>query len=1091
MSRLFRYAPMFVILISVVHAQETNCNISGFVSTSEGDVLEGATVKVVHLPTQNVYMTRTNAKGYFHIFNLKPGGPYHVSISFVGYQTKGLDDLFAEFNNEYFHSKTYGREFRFFILDREEKELQAIVAGQKKTNEKSIGTTTIITPSLMKDLPSISRNLQDYARLVPQSKVSGDGAMSFAGQNSKFNAIFIDGSNNQDLLGVSSNGIAGGQTLSPPVSMDAIEEIKILLSPYEVQFGNFTGGSLNAITRSGSNQFKSSVWYYFRNEQMAGKSPTQDAVKNERTKLTPFFNNTLGAWISGPLIRDKLFHFTSLEWQKEDQPQPFDMSEYKGKSSRQQLDALRDTLLRRYGYEPGRYDENFNNLRALRFITKIDWNPSLRHKITLTYRLNSAERQAPQLANGSTMVRYLNNGYQIFSNTHVGTFEWRSFLNSKLSSRFLVTYTDQKDDRQILGKPFPAVNILDGPGTIVLGASGASQVSLFKGKDLAILQVFKLIQNRQVFTLGTDLGFSWMNDLILSSYYGNYQYKKLEDFLSNAYPSRYSRTLMKSEIPVNDQSSAAGAKFMTSRLGFFIQDEYQFNPDLRLRFGVRVDGNSWNTDYPADEYFNTVAIPSISAYYDLKGARSGSVPKTHWQMAPRLELAARIPDENVTLKFGTGIFTGHILNIWASEIYNYQSASLDITPALFNLTFNPDVVSQPGFKSLGLDPEKSKGNIVVAARNFKYPTVWRMSSSIEKRIGKGWNTGIEFLLTRNLHEIRYTNVNILPPVQTSAGAGSRSVYSVYAQPPRVPMSGGNPYSNILLLGNSESSKGYSYSLSAVISSPSSLRSAFTASYTFGNSKALFEPTGVSGPNFQQWRSLETINGRNSGLRSISDFDLAHRVYVYGMRKFIYAGGRVSTTVSLFYQGQSGQPYSYVYERSMVNDHGQNESFDLIYVPTSKELQEMRFIPIIENDRNYTTEQQKEMLEKFIQSDHYLNSIRGSFSQRNKARLPFTHTVDIRIQQEFMIKTGKSDLRFGIHFDVFNFLNMLNHEWGRIYVIPGDNFALVRFDKFVSANDLTPQYQFFPVNGKPWSVQTSTAPGNSARWISQLGFRFYL
>jgi hypothetical protein len=277
----------------------------------------------------------------------------------------------------------------------------------------------------------------------------------------------------------------------------------------------------------------------------------------------------------------------------------------------------------------------------------------------------------------------------------------------------------------------------------------------------------------------------------------------------------------------------------------------------------------------------------------------------------------------------------------------------------------------------------------------------------------------------------------------------------------------------------------------VISSPSDLRSAFTASYTFGHSNALFEPTGFSAPNLFQWKTLEAINGRNSGIRSISDFDLAHRVYVYGMHKFIYAQGKVSTTVSLFYQGQSGQPYSYIYERSIVNDFGQSENNDLIYVPTSKELQAMSFIPITGDGGNYSAEQQKEMLEKFIQSDHYLNSIRGSFAQRNKARLPFTHTVDIRIQQEFIVKAGKNNLRFGIHFDVYNFLNMLNHEWGRSYVMQGDNFALIRFDKFVSANDLTPQYQFYPKPGKPWSVQASTAPGNSARWISQLGFRIYL
>jgi Carboxypeptidase regulatory-like domain len=1073
--------------VGVLYAQETNCNISGMVGTSEGMELEGATINVVHVPTKNVYITRTNARGYFHILNLKPGGPYSVSISFVGYRSEELEDLYAEFGSESFHSQKLGREFRVFKLEREEKQLPVVVVSQKRIADPTIGITTIISPSIMKDMPSISRNLQDYARLVPNAKVNGSGSMSFAGQNNRFNAFFIDGANSLDLLGVSASGISGGQTSTPPVSIDVIEEIRILSSPYEVQYGNFTGASMNAITRSGSNQFKSSVWYYFRNEDMAGKSPLKDPIKGQRTKLLPFFNNTVGAWISGPLIKDKLFHFTSIEWQKEDQPQPFDFNEYIGSSSRQQLDALKDTVLRRYGYNPGRYDQTFNNLRAVRFITKLDWNPSLRQKLSFTFRLNSAERQAPQALNGSTMVRFLNNGYEIFSNTKHATFEWRSFLTSKMNNRLLVTYADQKDDRQILGTAFPLVNIQDGRGLIVLGSNNVSQVSLFKGRDLAILDNFKFIYDRHVITLGTDLSFSWLSDLIVIGHYGNYQYRRMEDFISDAYPSRYQRTLLKSGDPVNDQSTAAGSKFMTSRLGFFLQDELQFNPDLRLRVGVRMDGNSWNTAYQADEYFNTVAIPAISGYYDLKGARSGSPHQTHWQVAPRMELTARIPEEDVSLKFGAGIFAGHILNIWPSDIYNYQTADLDILPASYNLTFNPDVNAQPGYRSLGIDPEKSKGNKVVVARNFKYPTIWRMSTSIEKRIGRGWNMGIEFLLTENLHEMRYTNVNLLPPVLQSAGAGARTVYAVSGQPPKIPMSGGNPYNSILLLGNNESGKGFSYSVSVMVTSPASSRSAFTAAYTFGNSKAIFEP----GTNLQQWRSLESVNGRNASIRSTIALDLGHRFYIYGMRKFTYARGKHSTTVSFFYQGQSGQPFSYVYARSIVNDFGQNENFDLIYVPTSKELQEMKFIPITGSAGNHTAEQQKDMLEKYIQSNRYLNSIRGSFSERNKARVPFTHTVDIRIQQEFTVKSGKNYLRFGIHFDVFNFLNLLNPEWGRIYVMPADNFALIRFDKFVSANDLTPEYQFFPLKGNPWSVHTSTAPGNSARWISQLGFRFYL
>jgi hypothetical protein len=1087
---LYGLLAVLVLENGFVYGQETNTDVIGIVKTQEGDLLEGASVTVLHQPTQSLYKTSTNSKGYFHFFNLKPGGPYIVTISFVGFKTEYISELYTQLSSGSFYSQFPQKERGVFILQRHVTEMPTLAIKRNVFRENTIGTETNITQDVMRQMPTISRNIQDYARLVPQAKVYSDGGMSFAGQNNKFNAFYIDGANTMDLLGVSSSGISGGQTSSPPVSVDALEEIRILISPYDVQYGNFTGASINAITRSGSDEFKGSAWYYFRNEDMAGGSPVKDPATGQREKLSPFFNNTFGTWISGPLVKGKLFYFASAEFQKEEQPQPFEASEYKGNTTKQQLDALNDTLFSRYGYDAGGYDLTFNNLRAFRYMMKLDWNASPRHKISFTYRLNSAERQTPALPNGSTMIRYQNNGYKINSNSNFATLEWRSFLNSKLSNRVLISYSQQQDDRQILGLPFPSVSIQDGIGTIVFGTNGSGQVSLFKGKDLTIVDVFKLTHGSHVFSLGTDFGFSWLNDLFMGSHYGSYFYRSLNDFLSNNFPFRYQRTLLSTEEPVDESSSNAGASFMTSRLGFFLQDEWKINPELRLRYGVRVDGNGWNTSYPADEYFNTEGIPAISQYYDLGGARSGQVPRTHWQFQPRVELTSRIPDEDVTFKIGAGVFTGHILNIWPSDVYNYKIASLDVTPSRYNLRFEPDVNSQPGFKSLGLDPDNSKGNLIVVAPDLKYPTIVRLSSLISKTIGKGWNLGLEFLLTRNLHEVKYTNVNILPPVLKSSGAGSRVVYSPGLQPPLVPMTGGNPYSSILLMANNNDRKGYFYGTTATLSSPVTQRSSLVVSYSYGHSKALFEPTGQSGPNSQQWRSLETVNGRNQGMISVSDFDLLHRIYVYGMRKFTYAKGRISTSVSLFYQGQSGQPYSYVYSGSIVNDVGQNERFDLIYVPTSKELQEMVFLPLSGSSGNYSPDQQKAMLESFIEADPYLRGIRGSFSERNKARLPFTHTADIRIQQDFCVKAGKKNIRFGLIFDVFNFLNMLNPEWGRIYQVPGDNVALIQFAKFVSATDLTPQYQF-SLKGKPWSVHTSTAPGSSARWISQLGFRFYL
>jgi outer membrane receptor for Fe3+-dicitrate len=245
--------------------------------------------------------------------------------------------------------------------------------------------------------------------MIPQAKVNGEGVMSLAGQNNRFNAFFIDGANNNDILGLAVSGTNGGQTGSPPISIEAIEEIKVLLAPYDVQYGNFTGGSINAITRSGSNELKASAWYYFRNENLAGRSP--EPIEKPgfpgtfyRPRLSHFFNQTAGAWVSGALVKNKLFYFALLEKQSEVRPQPFNANEYKGTSNQQQINALADLLRSKYNYDPGSFLETKDELKATRFVLKFDWNASIKNKFMLSYRYNKAERFAPRVLSSATSV---------------------------------------------------------------------------------------------------------------------------------------------------------------------------------------------------------------------------------------------------------------------------------------------------------------------------------------------------------------------------------------------------------------------------------------------------------------------------------------------------------------------------------------------------------------------------------------------------------------------------------------------------------------------------------------------------------------
>ena len=1079
----------FIFFIDVdVYCQETNSHISGAVISQKKELLTNATITAVHEPTKNSYNTKTNMAGYFHFFNLRPGGPYTLTISYTGYET------LVEANQYFQYTQSQNDNFFEYILKEKIITLQEAVIRTEKKIAPRFGTETNISQRQLLSLPSISRNLQDYVRMVPQSKVNGDGMMSLGGQNNKYNAFFIDGSNNNDMLGTALSGTNSGPTGSPPISVEALEEINILLSPYDVQYSNFTGGSINAITRSGSNDFKSSAWYFFRNKQMAGRSPIPEERPGspgvfERSKLSSFTNQTAGIWASGPVKKNKLFYFLLLEKQQEQQPQPFSFSQYRGNSNMQQLFALADTLLNRYKYDAGSFLDLNNRLDANRFMIKLDWNPSVKNKFILSYRYNYADRFSPG-ATGSTSIRFLNCGFRTPTTAHSASAEWKSFFNATTNNRLLLSYTNQQNNRVISGQPFPAIKILDGKGIINLGNNSGSQINLFKGSEFNLSDIFRIIRKKKVFTAGVDISFSKLNDLIIPNYFGLYEYRNLNDFLNNNFPIRYQRTVSLVDKPTNDDSKA-GSIFNTSRIGFFINDEIQVNPRFRITTGLRIDGNSLPLPFKKDPFFDIVAKAAIENFYDLEGAIPGTPMKTHWQLSPRLGFSYKMPGGKLTMRGGAGIFTGHILNLWYSEIYNVNTSSFEINPLLYGLRFNPDPFNQPDLQSLGINPERAKGAVSLIASKFKYPTVFRTSFGADKKLDNGWNFTTEVIFTKNIHEGKYTNVNILPANKRTANPGSRNVFSLNTSTELLPMSGGNPYTSIILLSNNKKQKGFSYNLTAVINKVISDKLEITSSYSYGNSTALFEPTGNTSSNANQWGAIETTQGRNNTLRSVSDFTPGHTIKAWVIRKFANAKTKASTVFTLFYTGQSGSPFSYVYSGSIANDNGRNSNYDLIYIPAANELDKMVFLPKTVNNITYSPEEQKISLNNFIETDKYLRKHRGQFADRNGARLPFSQVVDLRLQQNFRIKSKKKTIDISIIYDVFNFTNLLNKKWGRIYLMSSDNFQLIQFAGFPNTTTLTPQYQFTPFTGKPWSINSSTAPGSSARWISQLGIRINL
>jgi len=677
----------------------------------------------------------------------------------------------------------------------------------------------------------------------------------------------------------------------------------------------------------------------------------------------------------------------------------------------------------------------------------------------------------PPRPSSATAIFFHNNGIIIPSTTHTASLEWKHFFKDNINNRLLLTFTSQEDQRKWIGQPFPSVTIVDGNnGTLSFGSESATGVNNFKAADFGLFDVFTRVRKKHVYTAGMDINYTTIDQSAIPAFFGAYTFRNVSDFMNVAPPTRLQRVFYFTE---NNS-----VKFHTLRTSFFVNDELRPRTNLKFNFGLRLDVNSIPTKPLADQFFNDSATGIISGYYDLEQARSGSAMNAHWGLSPRVSAEYKLWKYGITLRGGGGIFQGHIVNAWLFDIFNSATGSIDITPQ----QFIADPYNQP--------TSDLKGTLCVVAKHFKYPSVFRTSFAVEKKTSNNWTFSIEGIFTKNIHEAVFRNVNIMPPIEQSSIPGSRNIYSTNLAPAKIELrSSGikNPYAGIYLLTNNHETKGYSYSLSFVIQKQLN-KFLFNGSYTYGRSNVLFEITGPQTPIASQWRNMETVNGKNFTAGSVSDNDLRHRVTAWISKEINYAKRKTATIISLFYNGQSGSPYSYVYKNSMINDNGKrSENFDLIYIPTEADLVTMNFAPIT---GSYSPQQQKDALNTFIESDKYLRRHRGEFAKRNGARLPSTHIVDLRIQQDLIIKIKKKLVVISIIYDVFNFTNMLNKDWGQMNFLSNDSYSLITFEGFLPST-LTPQYQFTPLNGKPYSLQTSTLPGNSARWVSQLGIKINL
>ncbi len=1124
-----RYALLLIALMVVpflaMGQGVTTSALKGKIIDQNGESLPGANVVATHEPTGTTYGTSTNAKGNYFLANMRVGGPYTVKVTFVGYQPVTQEDVtlnLGETRNINFELSETTQE-----LDAVEVTAQGGIFDVNKT-----GVSTSIGEEDIENNPTVGRDIADFTRNIPSAYVANsddDGpAISIAGQNNRYNSIFIDGTVSNDVFGLSAQGTNGGQTGATPISLDAIEQFQINLSPYDVSQGGFTGGAINAVTRSGSNKFTGSAYFFRRSQAFAGKTPLAlqqyrpDNTSPER--LPDFSNNRIGFRLGGPIIEDKLFFFVNGEMLRSETPRPFGGT-YQGGAGVGGVEDLRSFLMSELDYDPGVFRDKQSELDSEKILAKLDWNLSENHKVTARYSLNDAQNVDAFDSDFNT-INFSGRNEVFPSTTHSAALEVSSTFGNNMANKLILGYTDVTDDRGVNGQRFPTVNISDGDGDIFLGNEPFSTANLLDQSIFTITNDFNIFAGDHTITIGTHNEFYDIANLFIPFNFGWYFY---DDWNGNGTAVDEFRTaVLERNLPpdqqsvpsfvlrgysivgdnpvrpenVGDNSNNIGA-FNAFQLGFYIQDEWQATGNLRLTGGIRLDIPKVTTKpRHAPDVFSTT-LPAVREYHNLNGAKPGETPDAQAYISPRFGFNWDVFDNSKTqIRGGAGVFLGRVPFVWPGGMFLNNGANTGILAnfgggfftnfGLDGNPFRPDVGN--GLTALdyggNIDDLIPSGRLEMFEEDFKYPRVFRTSIGLDQKLGAGYIATLEGQYTKTMNNIMVTNVNLLPPNETMDGPDNRPIYAYQINGDELDGSESlidGRYGNIHRVGNAED--GHTYNITGSLQKR--FRNNFFAkvSYSYGDAFAVND--GTSSQINSLWDGMEHVYGANNITLSRSDFSMGHRFLInLNYRKEFF--NNLATSVSLFWEGVSGRPFSYVISDSdvMIGENGDPNS--LLYVPTSASELEFTGTPAEQA-------QQAARFERYISSSDYLNSKRGEYAERNATRAPFESVIDLKVQQELFGDLFNRRQKLTLTLDIFNFSNLLGQifdvELGQRYAV-GSQVEPIEFEGYRDAGngDFTPVYSFnLPegVNSEEdlFDREIQDFGTYSARWQMQFGVRY--
>jgi hypothetical protein len=1078
----------------------TTSSLSGSVTDTSGEALPGANVIATHEPSGTQYGTSVNPNGRFSIVNMRVGGPYKITVTFVGYQTQSFENIQLKL----------GEAFSLDVKMSEEGtqlgEVVVSASGDRLLNSERSGAITSIGKEELLSMPSVSRSINDMTRFTPQASSTDKGAIG--GGNYRQNYITVDGSDFNNTFGIGTNLPAGGS----PISLDALEEISVNVTPYDVRQSSFIGSAINAVTRSGTNAFSGSAYWYFRSDAQQGNKVRD----NEPLTLQSLKENTYGFRLGGPIVKNKLFFFVNAERTNTLQPgqqsfaatddRPFGSDPSITRPHVDELNAISNYLRQTYGYETGPYDRYDFESENTKLTARFDWNINKNHRMNIRY--SQVESKAPSFPSTSTSgsginyassagrrgnnaLWFKNANYYQEQNFYSLALEANSLFANRFANTFRATYTNQNDPRSSDSREFPFVDILkDGTPFTSFGYEPFTYGNLRDVESFSFVDfvswtsgIHNLLAGVQYDIQDTRNGFQRFGT-------GFYVFESWDDFVNGEKPINYAIT-----YPLNEGYKQAFPKVGFRQFSAYIQDEMALSEKFRLTGGIRFELPS----FPDVPEIKTHPLVAQLTFANGEKFDTGVMPDTKLMVSPRIGFNYDVKgDRSLQVRGGTGIFTGRVPTVWIVA-QSGDAGLLQFTQAFSGKENTPGPFSQ--FKDEHLpDTPPAAGTAIPSTisavhPDFKFPQTWKSNIAVDARLPFNFVGSLEVIYNNDLNVALGRNANLVAPQELNVpgypdnrpiypAANNQKFINYLDNAGQANTPGGNGALNAIYLDNTKG--GHYWSVTAKLEKQFGQNFSGFVAYTQSQSKVPYDGSGDQLLN--TWSLTPIVREANNPELSYASFVVPSRV-VAGLTFRKEYLQHLGTSLSVFFEGSIQGRFSYTYSADFNRDGQTN---DLIYVP--RNASEITFV-----DHNYgsaqnpnivTAEEQSEIFFRYIEQDDYLRKRKGQYAERNGAKLPWRNQVDIKFIQDIFTNIGdkRNTLQFTI--DIFNFGNLLNKQWGAFDLVNASSLLVPTNVSALSPDGgVTPTFRLQTDRGKPVSETFRDNNSITSTYYMQFGLRY--